>query len=323
MIGQSFEKRNSSLSELTEEINGRNDEIRLRMEKEIEDTEFRLKRGSELGRFDQFWDDDTLFKCRYSRSKWLYLSKNLVTAPLEIYSHSLKRNKNIIHIAFHDFNSDSNWFQATVCDLPWVTSISWELSWDSESFGGPPAIHRDRSRNPLFIKSTNNDLITFAKEIRLPFFPILPFSRYIFTDAGRFDMPHFDKLGNNAIVLFSFVAPKSGQRLILRLKHSGREDGPLEVTLGSTIIQLNPSSKSSLTIDDITLCPIHVFGPSESDHLSFEPEIRNDIFIQFRGTVYRRGKGHGHFLHDIELLDETGLEDPRNQIVDVDFFLND
>ena len=43
--------------------------MRLRMEKEIENTEFRLKRGSDLGRFDQFWDDDTIFECRYSRSK--------------------------------------------------------------------------------------------------------------------------------------------------------------------------------------------------------------------------------------------------------------
>jgi hypothetical protein len=46
------------------------DEIRLRMKNEIEDTEFRLKRGSDLGRFDQFWDDDNLFECRYSRSKF-------------------------------------------------------------------------------------------------------------------------------------------------------------------------------------------------------------------------------------------------------------
>ena len=53
------------------------DEIRLRMEKEIEDTEFRLKRGSDLGRFDQFWDNDSLFNCRYSRSKWLYLRVDL------------------------------------------------------------------------------------------------------------------------------------------------------------------------------------------------------------------------------------------------------
>ena len=45
-------------------------------------------------------------------------------------------------------------------------------------------------------------------------------------------------------------------------------------------------------------------GPSDSDHLSFEPEIRNTIFIQFKGTV----EEHGHFLHDIELLDEGDLE---------------
>ena len=48
-----------SLSELRRLIGAKNidEEMRLRMEKEIEDTEFRLKRGSDLGRFDQFWDD--------------------------------------------------------------------------------------------------------------------------------------------------------------------------------------------------------------------------------------------------------------------------
>ena len=277
------------------------EEIRLRMRKEIEDTEFRLKRGSDLGQFDQFWDDDSLFECRYSQSKWLYLSKSSV--PLEIYSHALKSNKNIIHIVFVDFDSDSdvNWLQATICDLPWVTSISH----DSDSH--LPAIHRDL----LFTKSTSNDLITFAKEIRLK---LDSFSAYIFTDAGGNDMSVLpDGLTNNARVLISFVAPTSGKNLILRLKHSGEEDGPLEVSLGSTIIQLSPSSKSSLTIDDITLCPSP--GP-ESDGFSFEPGIRYDIFIQFRGTVNEYGEtGYGHILHDIELLDEAGLEDP---IVNVD-----
>jgi hypothetical protein len=177
------------------------------------------------------------------------------------------------------------------------------------STSGLPAIHH----GPLFIKSTNNDLITFkfAKEIR----PKLdPFSTYIFTDAGGSDI-YSNKLGNDARVLISFVAP-TYRSLTLRLKHSGREDGLLEVTLGSTIIHLNPSSKSSLTIDDITLYPNP--GPSESDHLSFEPGIWNDIFIhwQFRGTVEL--ERHGHFLHDIELLDEAGLKDPRNQIINAD-----
>ncbi|KAF8805288.1 hypothetical protein BYT27DRAFT_7193008, partial [Phlegmacium glaucopus] len=263
-------------------------EISLRMENEIEDTEFRLKRGSELGRFDQFWDDDTLFKCRYSRSKWLYFDIYPTRVPLEIYSHALKGNKNIILITFDDFDSDSdiNWIQATICDSPWVTSISQGLS------GHLPAIHRD----PLFIKSTDNDLITFAKEIQ----PKLNSFTYIFMDADSSNMHSDpDTLGNNAQVLISFVAPTSGQSLILRLKHSSNVDRPLEVTLGSTIIQLNPSSKSSPTIDDIILYPIS--GPSESDHLSFEPGIRNDIVIQLRGTV----DDFDHFLHDIELLDEV------------------
>ena len=71
-----------------------------RMQIEIEDAEFRLKRGSELGRFDQFWDDDFLFDCRYSRSKWLRFWQ-VSTVPLEVYSHYLKGNKNITHIAFN------------------------------------------------------------------------------------------------------------------------------------------------------------------------------------------------------------------------------
>ena len=103
-------------------IRDEGEEMRLRLENEIDDIEFRLKRGSDLGRFDQFWDDYLLFYCRYSWSKWIKFDSNS-TVPLEIYSHALKRNKNIIHIAFCDMNSnfDVNPF---LCDLSWVTSIS-------------------------------------------------------------------------------------------------------------------------------------------------------------------------------------------------------
>ena len=69
-----------------------------RMQIEIVDAEFRLKCGSELGRFDQFWDDYTLFDCRYSRSKWLVFDQYFSNVPLEVYSHYLKGNKNITHI---------------------------------------------------------------------------------------------------------------------------------------------------------------------------------------------------------------------------------
>ena len=44
-----------SLFDLRRWIRDKDEEIRQRMEKEIEDTEFRLKRGSDLGRFDQFF----------------------------------------------------------------------------------------------------------------------------------------------------------------------------------------------------------------------------------------------------------------------------
>ena len=68
---------------------------------------------------------------------------------------------------------------------------------------------------------------------------------------------------------------------------------------------INPSSKSSLTIDDMILYPIQLSDPSESDHLSFVPEVRNDIFIQF--SLAETHSFHKHYLHDIELLDEAGL----------------
>jgi hypothetical protein len=146
------------------------DEAHLRIENEMEDIEFRLKRGSKLRRFDQFWDEGSLLNCKYSRSKWLLLTPY---APLEFYTHALKGNKNIIHITFSpNFASDVNRFP--ICDYPWVTSIS---SPSPNSF----AIHHE----PLFIKSTNNDLITFAKEIR----PKLdPLSTYTFTDADKSDV---------------------------------------------------------------------------------------------------------------------------------------
>jgi hypothetical protein len=270
------------------------DETRLQMKKEIEDIEFRLKRGSDLGRFDQFWDNITLFECRYSRSKWLHFTLFRLSPPPEIYSHALKGNQNIIHITFGHLESESESdfdVNRFLYDLPLVTS-------SSSAFGLQltPAIHRD----PLFIKSSNNDLNTFAEKIRPE---LLDDSTYIFLDAGM--SPFYSgRLGGNARFLISFVAPTYGKSLLLRVKHSGEEDMPLKVTLGSTKIQLNPPSKSSLTIDDIILYPIRVPGPSESDHLSFTPEVRNDIDIQFIGPA----KFHGHFLHDIELLDEAGLE---------------
>ena len=149
------------------------------------------------------------------QSKWLNLSLSLASAPLEIYSHALNQNKNIIHFTF-GIESGVLQFPSAISDLPWVNSLTW-------LFGSPPAIDRDL----LFINSTNNDLITFAKEIR-PKLLVDDFSTYIFTEAGIYDTIS-DKLGFYARVLISFVGPTSGQSLILRLKHYGKEDGSLEI----------------------------------------------------------------------------------------------
>ena len=112
-----------------------------------------------------------------------------------------------------------------------------------------------------------------------------------------------DKLGNDARVIISFVAPTSDQNLIQRLKHSGRGDGFLEVALGPTRIQLNPATNSSLTIDDLTLAQMKGDQERELDRGG------NDIVIRFAVEE------HGHLLHDVELLDEAALKDPRNQLI--------
>ena len=166
-----------------------------------------------------------LFDCRYSRSKWLNFDPDSIV-PLEVYSHALKGNRNFIHISFSAMDSVSDFdVNQFLCDLPWVTSIS------PERFATVP-IHRDI----LFIES--NDLNTFAKEIKLD-----P-STYIFTDVRFFDW-YSGKLYNNARILISFVAPTSGKTLILRVKHSGKQDPPLEVALGSNKIQLIPVGRLS------------------------------------------------------------------------------
>ena len=182
-----------------------------------------------------------------------------------------------------------------------MTSI---IIWTPESFSASPGlpafpVHRDL----LFIKSNlKNDLITFAKEIQ----PKMdPYSTYIFTDASHLDdytngyRPEYsNRLGTYSRVLISFVAPTSGKSLILRLKHYNSTSGnSLQVTLGSKILLVNPPSRGwSLITDDITLYSIP--GPSESNHLSFDPGIRNDIVIHVISGKF----------HDMELLDEAGLE---------------
>ena len=47
-----------------------------------------------------------------------------------------------------------------------------------------------------------------------------------------------------------------------------------------------------------------VSGSSESDHLSFDIDVRNDV-IRFLGRGW--WQEHGHILHDIELLDEADM----------------
>ena len=215
-------------------------------------------------------------------------------------------SKNWCPITF-SVGSDVNWFQATICGLPWVTSISRDLRL-FRAGQSLPAINHDLP----FIRSTN-DLVTLSSSKKKFDSNQTLFQHTFFTDVTASDMD-LGRLEGNARVLISIVVP-SGKSLVLRLKHSGSEDMPLEVKLGPTIIQLNPPSRSLLTIDDISLHPIQDPGwipGTYEDHtsLSFEPGVQNNIVIDLKRKrdVWRQG----HFLHDIELLDESGLEYPRD-----------
>jgi hypothetical protein len=92
---------------------------------------------------------------------WLHLKPHS-SLPLEIYSQALKRNKNITLIAFKGSDSVIDLFEGTILNLPWVTFIFI----DYFTIRVKSMLSRDY---PLFIKSKNNDLITFAKEIGPPF----------------------------------------------------------------------------------------------------------------------------------------------------------
>ena len=50
--------------------------LRLGIENKIEDTEVRLELGYSTEQFDEFWDNDCFFECRYPRSKWVRLGIN-------------------------------------------------------------------------------------------------------------------------------------------------------------------------------------------------------------------------------------------------------
>jgi hypothetical protein len=186
------------------------DEIRLRVEKEIEDTEFRLKRGSDLGSGSISFG--TLFECRYSRWK-----------PLVI-TCSERKQKHHPHY-FLRF---------------WLSCQLFSGYGRLRYLGTRQCFFSDLRPQALQVRhlGSNNDLITIAKEIRLK---LDSFSTYIFTQARGSDMYHLpDRLANNAIVIISFVPPNIWQKAYTDLEHSGKEGAPLEVTLGSTIIQLNP-----------------------------------------------------------------------------------
>ena len=246
------------------------EEMASRLEKELEDVEFRLNQG--LERCDEFRDDPKLFQCRHARSKWLILNQTFLKTPFEAYSRALKQNSSFTYIIFDKFQSEDE-YQAiadTIRDTPWVTSIWVE---DRRCL---PDIQRD---TPLFVHDDHGsaDLKTFLEND-----PRLARSRDTFT--------FFSDLFTFAI---SFVGPTSTS--LIRITH--RSTDP-DATLTVKEASLHFTVPSLLTVDDITL---HA-SPSESDKSSFQPDstgTRRNLIIQVTANV------HSYFIHDIRLLDEA------------------
>ena len=88
---------------------------------------------------------------------------------------------------------------------------------------------------------------------------------------------------------------------------------PLEIHSRIKHDPTQPSFKlrTARTIDDIILFNSRSFWIRTP---FFEPEIRNDIVIQFSGTETGRNV---HFLYDIEFLDEAGIYATRTINVDL------
>ena len=246
------------------------EEMASRLEKELEDVEFRLNQG--LERCDEFRDDPKLFQCRHARSKWLILNQTFLKSPFEAYSRALKQNSSFIYIIFDKFQSEDE-YQAiadTIRDTPWVTSIWVE---DRRCL---PEIQRDA---PLFVHDDHGsaDLETFLEND-----PRLALTRDTFT--------FFSDLFTFAI---SFVGPTCAN--LIRLTH--RSIGP-DATLTVKEAPLRLTVPSSLTVDDITLPA----SPSESDQSSFQPGTtgtRQNMIIQVTANL------HSYFIHNIQLLDEA------------------
>ena len=94
-----------------------------RLTREMANIKDRLNQG--LERCSEFWSDEKVLECRHSRSKWLIPFGSQLKTPLEVYSHALKGNKNIIDIFFGDLKSHDDYrsIADTIGDLPSVTMI--------------------------------------------------------------------------------------------------------------------------------------------------------------------------------------------------------
>ena len=268
------ERRISQLSPLRQQqIGEHHEEMMNRIMREIEDVEARLNRG--LQDCDQFWSDEKLVECRYTRSRRLALPKTLVKAPLVEYCRALKQNQRILYVDFNTWDSSDELrlIRYTIGELPWLTSIS--------------ILHREI---PFFLKVDRTTPLFIDDPLGSDMEYFLDNDAKLAQHPGTFIF--FSHLVHFTFAI-SFVGPTSGS-LILRIRHRSSYPKQTLVVKGTSSFQLPVSSL--LTVDDITLYP----SDSKIDWLSFNPGTRKHLIIQVTGdrTLY--------FLDDVQLLDESG-----------------
>ena len=249
------------------------EEMASRLTREMANIKDRLNQG--LERCSEFWSDEKLLECRHSQSKWLILFRSQLKAPLEVYSHALKGNENIIDIFFGDFKSHDDYrsIADTIRDLPSVTTI-WV-----EDRRRLPDIQRD---TPLLINNySGSDIETFLDND-----PQLQ----LVHSRGTF-MFFSNPTRSTKDIAISFVGPTSGDLRLRLTHHCNHSDATL--TIKGTSFQL--PVPSSLTADDVTL---HA-TPSEPGQPSFKPGIRNSLIIQVTAQS-------SYSIHDVQLLDQSG-----------------
>jgi hypothetical protein len=221
------------------------EEMLTQMQSESDDLKFRLGQGE---RYDEFLSDTwhTLFRCKYSREKWLFLWQSDFTAPLEFYYRALQGNKDITYVVFHSNLKDTAWIVNMIHDMPPMAAI------------GGYDIHGVLSE----VDSDSGDklttsLTTFLAEHIQPQLAHSQHTCMFFASSTSAPIlrSSYIRQYEAAVIAISFFGPVAGG-LILRLRHyHDKVDSTIHISVKGATPELQRTIPNSLTTEDIDLHP--------------------------------------------------------------------